>query len=258
MNTEMAMTTLLVSGWAWAVLALGGLLGAAGAGMAMNARLRRRLAETVPAATLAEAEARSRQALAGMQHELLAQQAHAAQALAAHQAEFAQQRLHLEQGLQQVRQACGDTRGQAQGQCDRLARAISQLLGLIKTFERWHAEMDALLTHNREMHERNDEFSSIVQQVVIVALNASIEAARAGDQGRGFAVVASEVRTLATRAARLSDDYRSNLYKNDLITTATFQDLQAGGKMIIGAITELQLINDRTKDVLESAALAAA
>ncbi|TAK76089.1 MAG: chemotaxis protein, partial [Aquabacterium sp.] len=109
----------------------------------------------------------------------------------------------------------------------------------------------------REMHQRNDEFSAIVEQVVIVALNASIEAARAGEHGRGFAVVANEVRTLAGRAERLSKDYRANLYKNDLITTTTFQDLQAGGKMIIGAVTELQLINGKTKSVLTEEAVAA-
>jgi methyl-accepting chemotaxis protein len=85
-----------------------------------------------------------------------------------------------------------------------------------------------------------------------VALNASIEAARAGEQGKGFAVVASEVRTLANRAEALSTDYRNNLYKNDLITTTTFQDLQAGGKMIIAALTELQMINSKARDTLAS------
>ncbi|MEY4561692.1 MAG: hypothetical protein RLZZ618_969, partial [Pseudomonadota bacterium] len=71
--------------------------------------------------------------------------------------------------------------------------------------------------------------------------------ARAGEQGRGFAVVAAEVRDLATRADKLSKDYRSNLYKNDLITGSTFQDLQAGGKMIAGALNELRLLNGKTR-----------
>lgn len=135
--------------------------------------------------------------------------------------------------------------------CDSLADAINMLLGLIKTFERWNTDMNALMAHNREMHSRNDEFSSIVKQVVIVALNATIEAARAGEHGRGFAVVANEVRTLATRAEKLSKGYRNNLYENDLITTTTFQDLQAGGKMIIGAVIGLDLINNKIKETLK-------
>ena len=142
------------------------------------------------------------------------------------------------------------TKVRTMSSCDALAHAIDQLLGLAKTFERWHDDMSALITHNREMHNKNDEFSSIVRQVVIVTLNASIEAARAGEQGRGFAVVAHEMRELASRAEALSKDYRSNLFENDLITTTTFQDLQAGGKMIIGSVIGLDLINKKTKEAL--------
>ncbi|WP_050478965.1 methyl-accepting chemotaxis protein [Herbaspirillum rhizosphaerae] len=134
--------------------------------------------------------------------------------------------------------------------CDASQETIGNLLGLMRTFERWHDDMNVLITHNREMHRKNDEFALIVNQVIIVALNASIEAARAGAHGRGFAVVASEVRDLAQRAEKLSKSYRANLYQNDLITTTTFQDLQAGGKMIIGAIIGLDLINKKTKEAL--------
>ncbi|MFI4938762.1 MAG: methyl-accepting chemotaxis protein [Burkholderiales bacterium] len=134
--------------------------------------------------------------------------------------------------------------------CDFSTETIDRLLDLTKTFERWHANMNMLITHNREIQAKNDEFALIVKQVVIVALNASIEAARAGVHGHGFAVVANEVRTLANRAEKLSNDYRSNLFQNDLISTTTFQDLQAGGKMITSAIVGLGLTNQKTKDAL--------
>ena len=132
-----------------------------------------------------------------------------------------------------------------------LQSEVAALLTLVKTFERWHADMNTLITHNRAMHTKNDEFASIVKQVVIVALNASIEAARAGEQGRGFAVVADEMRALATRAESLSSDYRKSLFQNDLITTTTFQDLQAGGKMITGAVAGLDVITKRAQQALE-------
>jgi hypothetical protein len=179
------------------------------------------------------------------------------------QAAFDQERAELEAELERMRQGCPPetleqlektlrANGVALDNSKTLASEIVALLDLVKTFERWHADMNELIIHNREMHHKNDEFASIVKYMIIVTLNASIEAARAGQAGRGFTVVADEMRTLAARAESLSVGYKNSLHQNDLITTTTFQDLQAGGKMIIGSLTGLNLINNRIKDELSS------
>ncbi|RDU96930.1 chemotaxis protein [Trinickia dinghuensis] len=110
------------------------------------------------------------------------------------------------------------------------------------TFERWHEQMISLMAQNHDMHSKNHELARIVNHVLMVSLNASIEAARAGAAGRGFSIVAGEVRALATRSQELSKSYRDSLDRNDLVTTATFQDIQAGGKMITAALGSVEAL----------------
>ena len=135
-------------------------------------------------------------------------------------------------------------------QARRIAGEASRLKSLAATFERWHEQMISLMTQNQDMHAKNHELSSIVKHVVIVSLNASIEAARAGNAGRGFAVVAGEVRALAARSEELSRSYRDSLHRNDLTTTATFQDIQAGGKMITASLGSVEVLADQFQAIL--------
>ena len=135
-------------------------------------------------------------------------------------------------------------------QAKRIAGEASRLKSLAATFERWHEQMISLMTQNQDMHAKNHELSSIVKHVVIVSLNASIEAARAGNAGRGFAVVAGEVRALAARSEELSRSYRDSLHRNDLTTTATFQDIQAGGKMITASLGSVEVLADQFQAIL--------
>jgi len=135
----------------------------------------------------------------------------------------------------------------------RLSGDVEHLLGVGHAVERWHKSMDSLLAHNRTLHDQNEEFARIVKHMTIVTLNATIEAARAGSAGRGFAVVAEEMRELATRAQTLSGAYRDSLHQNDLITTSTFQDVQASGKMITGAVVNVNQANTRAVQALHEA-----
>ncbi|MFM0341179.1 methyl-accepting chemotaxis protein [Paraburkholderia fungorum] len=193
----------------------------------------------------AEADARI-EALAAQQaahSEAMSEHAQVAQERDASLAQLREQLAQQEAAADELRaalKAATEDKDQWAHQAQQLAGEAARLKSLGATFERWHEQMISLMTQNHDMHAKNQELSSIVRHVVIVSLNASIEAARAGPAGRGFAVVASEVRALAARSEELSKSYRDSLHRNDLTTTSTFQDIQAGGKMIAASLSSVE------------------
>jgi len=130
--------------------------------------------------------------------------------------------------------------GELRQKMDQLRATVQELLNITTTIERWHEGMNGIMVHNKIMQKQIGDFKNIVGQIAILSLNAAIEAARAGESGRGFAVVADEVRKLSTSAHSLNEDYRTNLDKNALIATLAFQDIQAGGNMIMTAVHGVQ------------------
>lgn len=94
------------------------------------------------------------------------------------------------------------------------------------------AVMERVREHSRKISDITSVIDAIAFQTNIIALNASVEAARAGQYGRGFAVVASEVRSLAQRAAGAAKEIKT-LIETSLhtVTTASQTATRAGETM---------------------------
>jgi methyl-accepting chemotaxis protein len=122
---------------------------------------------------------------------------------------------------------------------DRVIEAIGELANEVEKAANVIQQLEA---ESMNIGSVLDVIKSIAEQTNLLALNAAIEAARAGEQGRGFAVVADEVRTLAGRTQQSTQEIEEMISK-----------LQSGAN---NAVKVMETGKDMTKVGVDQAAAA--
>ncbi|MCU1715605.1 methyl-accepting chemotaxis protein [Pseudomonas sp. 5P_3.1_Bac2] len=141
------------------------------------------------------------------------------------------EQINQEQAVADAASIAYEISQQTDGTAQKGADVISQTLKVMQEIARQMQDaaegIEALGKQSQLISAIMKTISGIADQTNLLALNAAIEAARAGEQGRGFAVVADEVRQLAGRTSKATEEIVEVVQRNQTLAQAAVESMSS-------------------------------
>ncbi len=127
---------------------------------------------------------------------------------------------------------------------------VSSIRRLAGEIDQSVAVINQLASDSAAISQVLDVIKGIAEQTNLLALNAAIEAARAGEQGRGFAVVADEVRNLAKRTQQSTEEIEQMIAKLQGGVSAAVKAMNSSHQMADGTVSESSRVQQALENIL--------
>jgi methyl-accepting chemotaxis protein len=189
----------------------------------------------------------SNQAVAG-QRSQIEQVATAMNQMSATAHEVARSAAAAVHSAQSVNQETVNGRGLVQSQQGSIARLAGEIDQSVQV-------INQLATDSADISRVLDVIKSVAEQTNLLALNAAIEAARAGEQGRGFAVVADEVRTLAQRTQQSTEEIAAMILRLQSGVGAAVKAMGVSHEMATGTVGQSEQVQQALENILGAVGL---